>query len=242
MKRVKILAMAALAIGLLGGCSKFSPDETAVSIGKDGDITAAVIDVLNESYYSSEELTKNVEDSVAEYTSSAGADSIKIDKFKIEDSKVELFMKYASHQDYAAFNNIDFYVGDITKGYNEAGYRFETTFKEVEKGEVIKEAIEREEIFAGVNHPMVVFHEEMEVKVPGKILYISSNLELTGKNSAKLVSDEEAAAESETQTEAKASEASGDVTELEPVIEGAEAEAKTNTNTEGKGLAYIIYE
>ena len=58
MKKAKMCAVLAVVIGLLGGCSKFSPDETAVSIGKDGEITAAVFDTLDESYYDAEELKK----------------------------------------------------------------------------------------------------------------------------------------------------------------------------------------
>lgn len=240
MKRAKILAIAVLAVGLLSSCSKkFSPDESAVLIGKEGDITAAVIDTLDESYYNSEELKENVEASVASYNSSAGGENIEIDKFEIEEGNVKLFMKYASYTDYKEFNNVDFYVGDITDAYNNGGYRFETTFQEVENGEVIRMDIEREEIFAGVNHSMMIFYENMEVEVPGKILYASSNVEVTGKKSAKMV-DPEADDEAETQSEEAQSEGSSEIMEIEPVVETKD---KNDTeNNEGKHLAYIIYE
>lgn len=241
MRKARMLAAAVLVMGLLGGCGKFSPEETAISIGKDGAITAAVIDTLEESYYSSEELTKDVESSVIEYNNTAGENTVEIEKFEIKDGNVELFMKYASYKDYQEFNNIDFYVGDITNGYNEAGFRFETTFKEVENGEVTREGIEKEEIYAGKNYPMMVFHEDMEVTVPGKILYISSNLILTGKTSAKMTSDEQTEeSETESQKATEEGETNDGVMEIAPVVE-TKAQADSGEN-EGKGLAYIIYE
>lgn len=185
MKNTKGLILAVLALCVLTGCSKFSPKETAVSVGKEGTVTAAVIDTLDQSYYDGEELKASVEESVAEYNAGAGEDTITVEEFEIgEEKDVKLFMEYASYKDYAAFNNVDFYVGDITDGYNNGGYRFETTFCQVEKGEAVEGEIKREEIFAGANHPMVVFSEPMAVEVPGEILYVSSNVEVTGKKSA----------------------------------------------------------
>lgn len=243
MKRVKGLVLAVMALGLLTGCSKFSPKETAVSIGKDGTVTAAILDKLDQSYYDAEELKANVESSVADYNSSAGEDTITVEKFEIgEENDVELFMKYASYKDYADFNNVDFYVGDITDGYNNGGYRFETTFRQVEKGKIVGEGIQREEIYAGSNHPMIVFSEDMAVEVPGNILYVSSNVEVTGKKSARMSdgsteSGEETETENVTESESAAeSGAEGDIQEVTPTVEVIKS---GDTDT---ALAYIIYE
>ena len=244
MKKTKGLVLTLLAFGLLTGCSsKFSPKETAVSIGKDGAVTAAIIDKLDQSYYDAEELKANVESSVAEYNGAAGEDTITVEKFEVgEEGDVELFMQYASGKDYADFNNVDFYVGDITDGYNNGGYRFETTFRQVEKGETVGEEIQREEIFAGSNHSMIVFSEDMAVEVPGNILYVSSNVEVTGKKSARMAgSGSGSETESETESEedsksAAASEAEGDIQEVTPTVE-----VITGGDTDTT-LAYIIYE
>lgn len=235
MKKTKGLILAVLALCVLTGCSKFSPKETAVSVGKEGTVTAAVIDTLDQSYYDGEELKASVEESVAEYNGSAGEDTITVEEFEIgEEKDVKLFMEYASYKDYAAFNNVDFYVGDITDGYNNGGYRFETTFRQVEKGEAVEGEIKREEIFAGANHPMVVFSEPMAVEVPGEILYVSSNVEVTGKKSARMAG---AGAEEETEPASESTaETEGDVQEITPVVE-------SDTEREEKAvLAYIIYE
>lgn len=241
MKRIKGLFLTVMALGLLTGCSRFSPEETAVSIGKDGAVTAAVIDKLDQSYYDAEELKASVESSVAEYNGEAGEDTITIDKFETgEEGEVELFMKYASYRDYAAFNNVDFYVGDITDGYNNGGYRFETGFYQVEKGKIVGEEIQREEIFEGSNHPMMVFSEDMAVEVPGKILYVSSNVEVTGKKSARMAGSSQTTGE-ETETAAqsessKQDETEGDVQEVTPTVE------LIRSGDSDAALAYIIYE
>lgn len=238
MRKTKGLVLAVIAFGLLTGCSRFSPKETAVSIGKDGAVTAAVIDRLDQSYYDADELKANVESSVADYNGSAGEDTITVEKFEVgEEGEVELFMKYASGKDYADFNNVDFYVGDITDGYNNGGYRFETTFRQVEKGKAAGEEIQREEIFAGSNHPMVVFSENMAVEVPGKILYVSSNVEVTGKKSARMAgSGSEGETETESETDDGSSGTDGDIQEVTPTVE------LITGGDEDTTLAYIIYE
>lgn len=247
MKRTKGLLLAAMALVLLTGCSRFSPKETAVSIGKDGTVTAAVLDTLDQSYYDAEELKANVESSVADYNSGAGEDTITVEKFEIgEDGDVELFMKYASYKDYAGFNNVDFYVGDITDAYNNGGYRFETAFHQVEKGEAAEEEIQREEIFAGSNHPMVVFSEDMAVEVPGNILYVSSNVEVTGKKSARMAGSS-TGTETETETGAESESESGTAAEdgteegIQEVTPTVEVIKGGSSDTDG-ALAYIIYE
>lgn len=241
MKKAKMCAVLAVVIGLLGGCSKFSPDETAVSIGKDGEITAAVFDTLDESYYDAEELKKNVEESVVSYNSTAGEDHISIDKFEIKEGAVKLFMQYASFEDYKEFNNVDFYVGDITDAYKNGGYRFETGFQKIEKGKVTDENVTREDIFAGSNHPMMVFDGYMEVEVPGKILYASSNVQVTGSKSAKLA-DPNAPAETESGKASESesqSEKSTEVMEIAPAQEEKEGSPESSREA---ALAYIIYE
>ncbi len=232
MNKGKKLMLAVLAMGLLTGCSKFSPDENAVSIGKDGEITAAILDHLDQDYYDAEELKTEVEQAVNTYNQSEGKDCITIEKFQSKDNgEVTLFMKYAGDEDYAAFNHVDFYAGDITDGYNKGGYRFETTFQQIENGKVIRENVDKKEIFRGSNHPMVVFSEEMAVEVPGKILFASSNVQVTGKKSARVgdeTAETEAVTESETDTEV-------------PVIAPEEVTVSATSDAEG-ALAYIIYE
>ena len=227
MRKAKMLVVFFAVMGVLAGCSKFSPEETTVSVGKDGKITAAVIDTLDQNYYQADELKTELDKAIAAYNSSAGEDTIQVDKFETEEGNVSLFMKYAAYKDYAAFNNVTFYAGDISDGYNNGGFRFETTFQQIENGEVVKDTVTREEIFAGTNHSMIVFQEPMAVEVPGKILYASSDLTITGKKSAR---PSELDKETETSGETE-------------VLEIAPAQEVTESETSAKmTLYYIIYD
>lgn len=234
MKRMKGMVLTALALGMLTACGRSSLKETGVSVGKDGALTAEVFDRLDQNYYDAEELKTNVESSVAEYNNGAGENAITVEKLEIsEEGEVELSMKYASCKDYMDFNNVDFYAGDITDGYNDKGYRFETTFRQVEKGEIVGDEIKREEIFAGSNHPMIVFSEPMLVEVPGKILYVSSNVEVTGKKTARMAGS---AAAEETEAQSETSGTEEDVQEVAPMV------GSTGNTEDDVTLAYIIYE
>ncbi len=241
MKRFKGIVLAVVMLGLLTGCSKkFSPQETAVSVDKDGVVTAAVLDKLDQSYYDAEELKSQVEKSVSEYNGTEGEDTITVEQFDIsEEGDVKLFMKYASAEDYAAFNNVDFYAGDITNGYNKGGYRFEIGFQEVEKGELTGKALTREEIFKGQNHYLVVFTEPMGVEVPGNILYVSDNVEITGKRSARMKGSG-AQPESESESENAEETAEGGAEVIQGVLQNVEETEEDAESTDV--FAYVIYE
>lgn len=258
MKRAKMLAIGMAAAVLLSGCSKFSPKETAVSIGKDGKITAAVIEKLDQDYYKEDELKSSIDKAVSDFVSSNGADSVSIEKYEAKDRNVSLFMEYADGDAYAQFNNVTFYAGDMV-GAGGAGFDFDTTFQSVEKGEVTDKQVSNDEVLNSYNYNVVILEEQMSVEVPGNIVYVSANVEVTGKKSAKVVaevSETEAETEksSETGTE---SESETEVLSLSPAEDmetGEEtSESETETETESQteeetestaksAVAYIIYE
>jgi len=110
MKKLRMLMAILLLAGLLSGCTgKFNPDETAVKIGKDGSITAAIIDKLDQSYYKEDELETTVTQAVADYNKEHGEDAVTVKSYEAEERNVSLFMNYAAAKDYAAFNKVIFF-------------------------------------------------------------------------------------------------------------------------------------
>ena len=83
---------------------------------------------------------------------------------------LKLFMEYASYKGYAAFNNVDFYVGDITGSYNNGGYRFETTFCQGGERRSGGRRDKAGKYISRSQHPMVVFSEPMAVGSSGNPL------------------------------------------------------------------------
>lgn len=231
MKRIKLLVAFILSVVLLSGCTgKFSPKETAVRIGKDGTITAAVIDELDQSYYKEDELETTVKQAVADYNADAGEDKITIETFNIKERSVSLFIKYASSEDYEAFNNVTFFAGDIVNA-DQAGYEFDASFIGITKGKITNENADQKEVI-GENYNVLILEESMSVEVPGNIVFVSSNVEVTGKRKAA-VKAERTDSEEETQAD------SGSETEIEAIKPVEELEKETQESK--AAIAYIIY-
>ena len=155
MRAGKIAAVAALGLGvmLLGGCEmldrqqKWEPQEdAAISISEDGVITEYVQDTLDESYYSASELEKMITSDVADYNSKHGENTIQVKSYEAsDDGKVHLVMEYATADDYALFNNVEFYSGSMINAQLE-GYLFDGSFKKVKNGVVQGSAVSGSEV------------------------------------------------------------------------------------------------
>ncbi len=239
-KRVTWMTVLVVAACAMAGCSKFSPEETAVSVGKDGKITAAVIEQLDQDYYKEDELKASIDQAVADFAEENGEDLVKVKKYETEDRKVTLFMNYANADAYAKFNNVVFFTGDMVEA-GGAGYDFNTGFQKVEKGEVTNNQVTSDEVLNSYNYNVVILQEEMGVEVPGDIVYVSSNVEVTGKKSAKVVGDEKIQEQSERETETDTKEQTDLVSIAPEGEESTETERETETMEEIP-IAYIIYE
>ena len=110
MKKWKGILAVILITGCLGGCSQFQAEHNAVKVKRDGSVQAAVIDTLDKSYYSEDELKQTIDDSVSAYNQSQEGDPIVVKKFNVTDGKAELYMNYAASRDYQDFNNVTFYT------------------------------------------------------------------------------------------------------------------------------------
>ena len=183
MRAGKIAAVAALGLGvmLLGGCDmldqqqKWEPQEdAAISIDEDGVITEYVKDTLDESYYSASELEKMITSDVADYNSKHGENMVQVKSYEAsEDGKVRLEMEYA----YAAFNNVEFYSGSMINAQLE-GYLFDGSFKKVKNGVVQGSNVSGSEVVKKMAAEVLIVTAPLEVHVPGKVLYTTSNAEV----------------------------------------------------------------
>ena len=171
MKKWKGILAVILITGCLGGCSQFQAEHNAVKVKRDGSVQAAVIDTLDKSYYSEDELKQTIDDSVSAY-------------------------------------NVTFYAGDLQGAYNQK-YEFPDEFQKVENGKVTG-SVTRSDILSGLNYNVVICSEEMDIEVPGKILYVTTDAVVTGKKTATSISEErEKAAESETETASESESTDG---------------------------------
>lgn len=253
MNRFKIVVGGILLASLLTGCSRlgFKPTQTAVEVKNDGSIKSTIMDTLDKDYYDVAELEAEIDSAITTYNSTAGGEGVQKDSLENEDGNLTVKLTFNSGNDYAAFNELDFYVGDIEGAYN-GGYRFEAVFDIIEEGLNTGTSLTSDQLLQGLNYEVVVLSEEMEVKVPGEILYVSDNVEVTGKTTAKVSfgaaeteaqTEVQTEAETETETDTETQTADG-VTAIAPSEEiqgdiSAEEEAETEAVST---IAYIIYE
>ena len=187
MKRGFLLATVISASCFLTGCSilaGFSPEVSGVSVSKNGRITEVVRESFDASYYNEEELQSQIESEISDYNSSHDDKSVKKKSLKVENGEAQLRMVYDSYQDYAQFNHVGFYVGNIN-GAIQAGYAFEGSFLPVSDGKTAEgSSIWGSSLMSGKNYKTIVVNEALLVDVPGTICYVSEGVKVTGKSEA----------------------------------------------------------
>lgn len=169
------------------GCSMldgFSPEVTGVSVSKNGRITEVVRESFDASNYNEEELKSVIESEITDYNSSHGDKSVKKKMLEVRDGEAQMRLVYDSYQDYAGFNNVNFYVGDMN-GAIQAGYAFEGSFLPVNDGKAAEGSnVWGSSLMSGTNYKTVVISEALLVDVPGKICYVSDGVKVTGESEA----------------------------------------------------------
>ncbi|MCD7842382.1 MAG: hypothetical protein LUG56_07940, partial [Lachnospiraceae bacterium] len=190
------------AVTMLGGCSEmeqliggqtaWTPQESdAVSIAADGSVTEIVQDTLDESYYDVSELESMINSEITEYNSEHGEDTIQIDSFENEGTAVTLKLWYSSAEDYAEFNNAEFFSGSII-GAQIEGYLFDTSFYQVEDGVADDTALGSSRVFQDMSLQVVIVQAPMEVHVEeGTVIYISTNAEMISSDTVNANGEQE---------------------------------------------------
>lgn len=168
------------------GCgSKDSAAEVnTVQVFEDGSISEAIVESFEKSNYNTTELEIRLMEELSRYNAENGEEKIKLKKFDNEDGMIKVSIKYAGAEDYAEFNRVEFFTGTVTSAKEK--YPFDREFVKVENGSVTDGAAE----VAG-NSKVLVLEEPGDVLVSGKILAVTTNVELTGKKRAKVVEQED---------------------------------------------------
>ncbi|MCD8015482.1 MAG: hypothetical protein LUG99_20440 [Lachnospiraceae bacterium] len=175
----------------LGGQEAWTPQESdAVSIASDGSVTEIMEDTLDQSYYDVTELENMITSEVGAYNAENGADSIKIESFEHDGTSVSITLWYGSCEDYASFNNTEFYSGSII-GAQIEGYLFETDFYRVSSG-VTGNTVDYTSVFGDMSAGVVIVQAPMEVHVEeGEVTFISTNAEMISADTVNANGEQE---------------------------------------------------
>ncbi|MCF0146557.1 MAG: hypothetical protein HUJ73_08220 [Eubacterium sp.] len=176
-----ILLTAILLAGLLSACSLAkNSTNTSITVTETGAITENIIEDKTGDF-TAEELSAYVKEKVAAYNKGNEKDpTVEMESCTVDNGSVQLTMKYASCDDYAAFNNVVCFQGTL-KEAEDAGYDvMNITWYEQNgaKGdeEVISGRIKEWKVF--------IISEPISLKLPDKILYTSENVKITGRLTA----------------------------------------------------------
>ena len=258
MKRLGCIGLTIMiCAGMLAGCgSSLEADTNTVYVSKHGKVVSMDVEQLDQSYYDETELKEFVDSAVDEYNTENGKNSVKVDDLTVEDGTAKLRMDYETVDDYTAFNGVELYEGKIVQAL-AAGYDFDADFAGVDKDGSVT-GVTRGDILAQEDLKVVIIKANTDVKIDGKILYVScDNVTVTGKDSVSIkegtgiektwITEAEEVPSTEAVLETESTEDAGDVIEGEVIIGTEEASGNdvvTNLSGGSSGTdvyTYIIY-
>lgn len=182
-KRSAALLLAVLMV--LPGCGGIEKaEESTVTVSDKGVVTEALIEDFLSEEYDKNELETSVKELMEAYNKKAGQDEVVLKKFQVEDGTAKVLIQYETDETYRGFNQVDFFAGTVQQAKDE-GYAFAGDFtdaegKDIAAGTLPDQCLEQQ---------VIIIREPLCVLVPGKILYVSKNMEILGKDQARLTSD-----------------------------------------------------
>lgn len=184
-RRKNIIGMAAFAVLLLvtgmlfAGCGMgVRSASTSLTIDETGKVLEEIVESQGNDDFTAEELKGFIDQEISRYNQNKEG-AVKLNTCSVQNGEVKISMEYASCEDYAAFNQVTCFAGTLQEA-EDAGYEVERTWLEPTgvRGDmqVIRERFKEWKVF--------IVSEQIDVKVPDKILYASDNVEVTGRLTA----------------------------------------------------------
>lgn len=185
-KYIYILPIFLLAVMMTGcGSNDEDYDETTVIIDKKGGITHRIVESFDKDYYSEDELRQDINDELTAYCKDKDEKAAQLVSLEIKDNVATAEIKFAGCEDYAAFNDVDFFYGTINDAI-EKQYPTDVTLKG--RGDD-DEPIGKYEFESLGSSKIVVVSEPVLLKLPGKIAYTTANIDVIDDDKAHMDSD-----------------------------------------------------
>ncbi len=161
-----------LMVGLfLTGCGSSSSgtfSQDTIALKKNRSLTYTIVTDFAESYYDVEELTEMADEEAGE----TGL-GVRVQSAEVTDGMIQFTYEMDSDSDYASFMNTSCYLGTISSAMSDS-YRLKVTVNSTKDDTQV--------MFADVSHTdysLFIWNEIIAVSCPGKVMYYSTNLELT---------------------------------------------------------------
>lgn len=182
----------------LAGCGQGQTMKlNTLSFGRNGEVIHRIVGKTDQNYYQIEpaDLEEFAASRVEEYCAENGEKKVTLEAVEEKDGSIVMDFKYASPEDYSAFNHRVLYVGTLA-GAADEGYELEAVPFVSTEGQASEigyiEDWDKKRMFILETKS----GEEMLVNLPGKTLYINQDahsgqeLTLVGKKSVKISNQE----------------------------------------------------
>ncbi len=161
-----------LLVRVLGSTFAAKATESTVTVNSNGTIRLEEVVDLTAVDSTEDELKDYVKSVVNEYNEENDAGDVKAVRFStVNDTDAYVETKYGSADVYQDFSGYEFFTGTIEEAQN-SGYSFESSFVSVEDG-AKGESQEPSEVTSDTSLNVVIIRENIDVKVPGTILYVT---------------------------------------------------------------------
>lgn len=182
-KRTMLLSLALMAF-LLTGCSDTeNVNQNTVILNKDGTVIGVIVEEFTDARYNIGELKAMVEEEVGDYNLQTGESKVTLQTFEsTEEGNVKVVLKYDSVADYQAFNEETLFAGTVLEAY-DAGYEFADMKSTAGDGLVLGKA----DVLEKGSMKIAIFSECVNVRVGGKIAYVSEGVTEVDKKEATAV-------------------------------------------------------
>lgn len=167
------------------GCTKGNKaEENTIYINKNGNVTGAIVESFDKDIYKEDELKAQIEKEIESFENNKKGVLVELKKFDVGGGKARVNIEYDSVDSYSGFNNVVAYCGTI-KAAQAAGYEFLGEFKSTGK----KPSITIEEIDKSEDYKVIILSERQKVVTDFKVLYTSTNVEVSDDLKTVTVSD-----------------------------------------------------
>lgn len=186
--RFYLLVTAVLMMTVMcAGCGKSEEgrNETTIIIEKKGGITHRIVESFDKDYYSEDELREDINKELEDYCRDKDEKSAKLNSLEIKEGIATAEIKFAGYEDYAAFNDVDFYYGTISDAISKE-YPTDVTLKG--RGED-DDTIGKYEFESMGDSMLVVVSEPVVIELPKKIAYTTANIDIIDDDVARMASD-----------------------------------------------------
>ena len=167
--------------------SNAAADTSTITFNADGSLVFEEVVAFDSELYSKKDMKTQTRQLVTDYDDANGDDAIVLNKLNVKNDTAYVKSTYATVADYVSFTGYDTYMGTVDNASSQ-GYSFEDSFAQVYDGQKL-DAIESDGADTFSGYSVVIVRENVTVKVPGTIAYVSNaNTELTDASTV-IISD-----------------------------------------------------